>query len=160
VHTSDGGQVVSGVDDITVLKSTGSEFHGFLTDGYTTLQPAEDRILATSVSARWRHRGVGSDWEQSYTAAKAALLGAFADTHSLALQQTLYTMGRTVLEAREELVEVRLALPNKHHFPSDLSPYGLKNNGEVFYAADRPYGLIEGTVLREEAPGALPELPW
>jgi urate oxidase len=47
---------------------------------------------------------------------------------------------------------VRLALPNKHHFLVDLTPFGLDNPGEVFYAADRPYGLIEGTVLRDDAP--------
>jgi urate oxidase len=52
--------------------------------------------------------------------------------------------------------EVRLALPNKHHFVVDLSPFGMENPNETFYAADRPYGLIEGTVLREGAPSAGP----
>ncbi len=63
-------------------------------------------------------------------------------------------MGRRVLEGRPEIAEVRLALPNKHHFVVDLSPFGLANRDEVFYAADRPYGLIEGTVTRDEAPPA------
>ena len=31
-----------------------------------------------------------------------------------------------------------------------LSPFGLENDNEVFYAADRPFGLIEGTVTRDE----------
>jgi urate oxidase len=30
----------------------------------------------------------------------------------------------------------------------DLSFCGLDNPGEVFYAADRPYGLIEATLQR------------
>ena len=30
----------------------------------------------------------------------------------------------------------------------------LDNPGEVFCAADRPFGLIEGAVLREDAPPA------
>jgi urate oxidase len=51
-------------------------------------------------------------------------------------------------------VEVRLSLPNRHHFLVDLAPFGLDNPGEVFLAADRPYGLIEGTVLRDDAPEA------
>jgi urate oxidase len=59
-----------------------------------------------------------------------------------------------VLANRPELAEVRLALPNKHHFLVDLQPFGLDNPGEVFFAADRPYGLIEGTVLRDDAPDA------
>jgi urate oxidase len=42
-------------------------------------------------------------------------------------------------------------MPNKHHFAVDLMPFGLENDNAVFYAADRPYGLIEGTVLRDDA---------
>jgi urate oxidase len=34
----------------------------------------------------------------------------------------------------------------------DLAPFGLENPNEVFVAADRPYGLIEGTVLTDDAP--------
>ena len=63
-------------------------------------------------------------------------------------------MGSRVLEKRPEIVEVRLSLPNKHHLLVDLAPFGLDNPNEVFVAADRPYGLIEGTVLRDDAPPA------
>jgi urate oxidase len=51
---------------------------------------------------------------------------------------------------------VKLSCPNKHHFLVDLEPFGLKNPGEVFFAADRPYGLIQATLQREGAP-AVPE---
>jgi urate oxidase len=67
------------------------------------------------------------------------------------LQQTLYAMGEAALEAHEEVAEVRMAMPNMHHFVVDLSPFGLANDNEVFYAADRPYGLIEGTITRDDA---------
>jgi urate oxidase len=63
-------------------------------------------------------------------------------------------MGRRVLEARAEICEIRFAMPNKHHFTVDLEPFGLDNPQEVFFAADRPYGLIEGTVLADDAPDA------
>ncbi|MGW5053804.1 factor-independent urate hydroxylase [Actinokineospora sp. NPDC004072] len=155
--TADAHWIVSGVTDLTVLNTTGSEFHGFLKDEYTTLAETDDRILATAVTARWRHTGP-TDWALSWTAARAALLGAFASTHSLSLQQTLFTMGRKVLEAGETIAEVRLSLPNKHHFPVDLAPFGLDNPGEVFHAPDRPYGLIEGAVLAPGAPE--PGLAW
>ncbi|HEY0450183.1 factor-independent urate hydroxylase [Actinophytocola sp.] len=160
--TYDGEQawVVSGIADVTVLNTTGSEFHGFHRDRYTTLPEADDRILATAVTARWRHAGHAgtSDWAESYREASRHLLEAFADTHSLSLQQTLHAMGERVLRHRDELVEVRLALPNKHHFLVDLGPFELDNPGEVFFAADRPYGLIEGTVVRDGAPE--PGLAW
>jgi urate oxidase len=82
------------------------------------------------------------------------MLKTFADKHSLSLQQTLYAMGEAVLNARPEVAEVRLSMPNKHHFLVDLSAFGLENDNEVFYAADRPYGLIEGSILRDDAPDA------
>ncbi|MET8994261.1 factor-independent urate hydroxylase [Amycolatopsis sp. NPDC004169] len=143
--------VVSGIDGLTLLKSTGSEFHGFPRDQYTTLAETTDRILATAVTARWRYQGTDIDWAASHGEIRRLLLETFATKHSLSLQQTLYAMGEAVLKAREEVAEVRLSLPNKHHFLVDLSPFGLKNDNEVFYAADRPYGLIEGTVLRDDA---------
>ena len=156
VVTVDGPQawVVSGLTDLTVLKSTGSEFTGFPRDRYTTLPEDRDRILATAVTARWRYASLGLDWDASYTDVRRILLEAFAVKHSLALQQTLYTMGEEVLKAHPEVAEIRMSMPNKHHFLVDLSPFGLPNEREVYYAADRPYGLIEGTVLRDDAPDA------
>lgn len=142
--------VVSGLQDLTVLKSTGSEFTGFLKDEYTTLHEADDRILATALTARWRYAGQdGVDWNAAYGDVRALLLSTFATTYSRALQETLYAMGRAVLEAHDEIAEISFTAPNKHHFLVDLAPFGLDNPGEVFIAADRPYGLIEATVTRD-----------
>ena len=146
--------VVSGIEDLTLLKSTGSEFTGFLTDRYTTLPETTDRILATSLVARWRYDSTDVDWDKSYDAITALLLQRFAEIHSLALQQTLYGMGTAVLEQHPEVAEIRFSAPNKHHFLVDLSPFGTENPGEVFHAADRPYGLIEASVVRDDASDA------
>ena len=156
VVTLDGADrwIVSGLSDLVVLKSTGSEFWGYPKDRYTTLPETTDRILATSVSARWRYAGVEVDFNATFASVRELMLATFARTHSLALQQTLYRMGSDVLEAHPDIVEVRFSMPNKHHFLVDLSPFGLDNPNEVFYAADRPYGLIEGTVVRDDAPPA------
>jgi urate oxidase len=156
VHARDGGgaEVVAGVEDLVLLKSSGSEFWGFLTDPYTTLEPTQDRILATAVRGRWRYADTEQAWDAAFTGARSALAEAFAATHSRSLQQTLYAMGEAVLAACPGACEARFSLPNKHHFLVDLAPFGLDNPGEVFYAADRPYGLIEGTVCRAgAAPG-------
>lgn len=152
--SGDAAWVVSGLTDLVVLKSTGSEFSGFIRDRYTTLAETDERILATAVTAQWRHVGTDADWGKSYAAARHLLLEAFATTHSLSLQQSLYAMGRAVLEDQLGIAEVRMSMPNKHHFLVDLSPFGLDNPNEVFYAADRPYGLIEGVVTRDDAPEA------
>jgi urate oxidase len=154
----DGAWVVGGLTDLVVLKSSGSEFSGYPRDRYTTLPETKDRILATAVTARWRYSATEHDWGKSFSEARRLLLEAFAQKHSLSLQQTLFAMGEAVLKAKPEIVEIRMSMPNKHHFAVDLSPFGLTNENEVFYAADRPYGLIEGTVMRENAPAA--ELAW
>ena len=143
--------VVSGLRDLVVLKSTGSEFKGFLKDRYTTLAEADDRILATSLVARWRYERTNADWNKTFDHIRQVLLETFAVTYSHALQESLYAMGRAVLEAHPEVAEIKFSAPNKHHFLVDLAPFGLENNGEVFIAADRPYGLIEATVCREGA---------
>ncbi len=142
--------VVSGIKDLVVLKSTGSEFKGFLKDEYTTLPEADDRILATSLVARWRYESVdGVDWNGSFQSIRQDLLETFATTYSRALQESLYAMGSAVLKNHPEVAEITFSAPNKHHFLVDLSPFGVENDGEVFIAADRPYGLIEATVQRE-----------
>jgi urate oxidase len=157
-------EVVSGLKDLVVMNSTNSEFWGYAKDRYTTLQEAYDRILATQVSGLWRFNWTGDDqrmpdWDKSYDQVRKHLLQAFAETYSLSLQQTLYQMGSRIIDNRDEIDEVRFSLPNKHHFLVDLSPFGLENDtadGAVYFAADRPYGLIEGTVLRD---GCEPRIP-
>lgn len=156
--------VVGGLKDLMILKSTGSEFHGFLQDPYTVLQPTNDRIMATSLDVGWRFAdsvAAGetdgeTDWEAAYRGIRQILMQTFAEVHSLALQQTLYEMGKAVLEAWPSVAEIRLSAPNKHHFLYDLSRFGLENTNEVFHADDRPYGLIQATVMHDDAADAGP----
>ena len=175
VHDAElGTSIVSGLSDLVVLNTTDSEFWGFARDPYTTMPETTDRMLATEVSASWRFRGSAVngatvdratvdratvdratvDWATAHERATAALLTAFASTYSYSLQQTLYAIGERILAEVPETCEVRLALPNKHHFLVDLEPFGLGNEDEVYFAADRPYGLIEGQVLADDAPDA------
>jgi urate oxidase len=148
--------VLGGLKDLVILKSTGSEFAGFLEDPYTILVPTHDRVMATSLTAKWRFTRTDVNWETTYDGVKQILVKRFAEVHSLALQQTLYEMGKAVLEEFDSIAEVRLSAPNKHHFVYDLSPFGLENPGEVFHADDRPYGLIQASVVRDDAPDAGP----
>jgi urate oxidase len=162
VVTIDAGtpHVVSGLAGLALLKTTGSEFSGFPRDRFTTLAETGDRVLATEVTARWRYIGVDIgvdiDFGAVFPSVRSILLDTFASLHSLALQQTLYAMGEAVLEAHSEIAEIRMSMPNKHHFLVDLTPFGMDNPNTVFHAADRPYGRIEGTVLRDDAPAAGP----
>ena len=151
-----GTSVVSGLRDLTVLNTTASEFWGYPKDAYTTLPETKDRVLATSVNASWRFRpsavAGGVDWGAAFLAAKSAVLATFAGTYTYSLQQMLYAVGTALLSEVPSVCEVRLSLPNKHHYLVDLSPFGLENDREVYLAGDCPYGLIEGTLLADDAP--------
>jgi urate oxidase len=164
VTASDVGEhVVSGLTGLVLLKSTGSEFRDFLVDEWTTLPSTSDRVLATSLTARWRWLQVPTDgYDAAYDEVRGLLVSRFGSLHSLALQQTLWEMGRSVLGARADVAELRMSAPNKHHYLVDLAPFGLENPGEVFVAGDRPYGLIEVVVGRDDvepAPEAWRDLP-
>lgn len=153
-----GEWVVSGLADLVVLKTAGSAFSGYIRDRYTTLEETDERILSTSITARWRHRellGAGG-WDPSFTAVREALLERFAALHSLSLQQTLYEMAAGAVAAAPGVVEVRMSMPNRHHFLVDLTPYGLDNPNQVYRFEDRPYGLIEAQILVPDAPSPGP----
>ncbi|HWT33540.1 MAG TPA: urate oxidase [Microbacterium sp.] len=160
VVADDGGapRVIGGLKELTVLKTTASGFTGYPKDKYTTLAETTDRILATDVSARWRYNTHDVDFNSVYESVSSILLEKFAEKYSYALQTTLFEMGAAVIAAHPEIDEIRFSMPNKHHFVVDLSPFGQENPNEVFFAADRPYGLIEASVQREGA--TLDDAAW
>ena len=129
------------------MKTAKSAFEGFPRDRYTTLPETADRILATAVRATWRYSrpdvAFGDLWDQ----ARRVLLKAFAEHDSRSVQHTLHAMGEAVLEALE-VEEIHLSMPNRHHIPMDLRPFGMESRNEIFVATAEPYGLIEGTVRR------------
>ena len=69
-----GEWVVGGLKDLVILKSTGSEFAGFLSDPYTILEPTHDRVMATSLVAQWRftklRRGGSVEWDERTPASR------------------------------------------------------------------------------------------
>ncbi len=142
-------EIESGLEDLYVLKTTGSGWSGFLREQYTTLPETDDRILATVVSAIWSYAsGEAVDYSAVWEGARSAILEAFGDHWSPSVQFTLRRIGEAVLEARPEIERIHLSLPNRHHLLFDLARFGLENANEIFHATSEPYGLIEGTVQR------------
>jgi urate oxidase len=151
--TCDRGQsplVTGGVRGARVLKTTGSAFSGYLVDEFTTLPETRDRIMATTIEATWGVTGAGVDHGRLAREVPATFLARFA-THddSESVQHTMHAMGTAVLDAHAEVTWIRFRLPNEHHILVDLSPYGRDNPNEVFLVGDRPYGVIEGAVVRD-----------
>ena len=140
--------VWGGIADLLILKSARSAFTGFIRDDLTTLLETDDRILATSLTATWEYRHADSDFSLIWGVVRQTLLESFAAHDSASVQHTMYAMGEAVLARADEVVEIHLVMPNKHHLPVDLSVFGLENRNEIFVATDEPFGLIEATIAR------------
>jgi urate oxidase len=143
-----GATVQAGVEELTLMLTRGSAFSGFDRDRYTTLAETEDRIMATKVACRWRYGPGGLDYDAAFEVVLATLLRVFADHFSPSVQASIWLMGEAALEAHPELEEIHFALPNLHHWPVDLAPFGLRNDGQIYVASSEPHGLIEATVVR------------
>jgi urate oxidase len=147
-----GTSVEAGIEDLTVLKTTKSAFVGFERDRYTTLRDAEDRIMATRITATWGYEpGTVDDtfdFDAAHDRAVDRLLATFAEHTSPSVQTSIWIMAGAMLDADPAIAWVRMILPNLHHWSVDLAPFGLENRGEVFVATTEPHGLIDATVHR------------
>ena len=146
-------EVVAGIDDLTVMKTTKSAFAGFDRDLYTTLPEVDDRLMATKIRATWGYRadvagGDGFDFDAAWKRASVALMDSFADHFSPSVQASIWIMGTAMLDAERSIDWVRMVLPNLHHWTVDLAPFGLDNPGEVFVSTTEPHGLIDATIHR------------
>lgn len=120
-----GIDINSSINGLTVLKSTGSQFWGFLRDEFTTLKETWDRILSTDVSANWQWRRFnsvsevkanGAKFDTTWEAARAITLKTFAEDNSASVQATMYKMGEQILATAPLLETVEYELPNNHYF--------------------------------------------
>ncbi|ETI22805.1 uricase [Cladophialophora carrionii CBS 160.54] len=158
-----GIELKSGISDLLVLKSTGSQFHSFVRNDFTTLPEVWDRILSTSVDANWNWSTFSSleavkknvvKFDETWSKAREITFRLFALEESPSVQNTMYKMCEQILAAQPLLQTVDYSLPNKHYFEIDLSwHHGLKNTGkdaEVYAPQSDPNGLIKCTVARDE----------
>jgi urate oxidase len=141
--------VTSAIAGLVILKSSRSGFSDFPRDEYTLLQETDDRILSTSLDARWDyHDSESADFAAVRSRIRRGMLDAFADHESRSVQHTLYWMGEAALAAAPEITRIHLRMPNKHYLLVNLEPFGLDNPNVVFLPIDEPAGMIEGTVSR------------
>ncbi|KAL2114205.1 hypothetical protein VUR80DRAFT_132 [Thermomyces stellatus] len=160
ISRQDGISITSGITGLSVLKSTGSAFHGFVRDEYTTLPETWDRILSTDINCgwSWHFADLGAveaavpKFDKAFDDARAIVMKTFAEDESASVQNTMYKMCQQILDAAPDVQTVNFALPNKHYFEVDLSWHkGLKNTGkdaEVYAPQSGPNGLIKCEVSR------------
>jgi urate oxidase len=149
VQTDKTIDVASGIKDLLILKTTDSAFKDYIRDQYTTLKETNDRILSTFCEIEWDYVSTDVDFTLMYNDIRGCLLKTFSAHKSLSVQHTLYAMGEDVLHSFSSVKEITLKMPNKHHIPANLEPFGMENKNEIFIATDEPYGYITGTVTRD-----------
>ncbi|RMJ24107.1 hypothetical protein PHISP_05035 [Aspergillus sp. HF37] len=156
-----GVDIRTSIRDLKVLKSTNSQFWGFVRDEYTRLPETWDRILSTDVSADWtwkRFSGLdevranASKFEPTYEKARDITFKTFAADNSASVQNTMYKMSDQILAAQPLVEVIDYSLPNNHYFEIDMSWHkGVQNTGknaEVYAPQSNPNGLIKCTVSR------------
>lgn len=160
ISRAGGVELTSGMAGLSVLKSTGSAFHSFVRDEYTTLPEVWDRILSTDVDCGWKWKfadlaavqAAVPKFDKAFDDARAIVMKTFAEDVSASVQNTMYKMCEQILDAAPDVLTVNFALPNKHYFEIDLSWHkGLKNTGkdaEVYAPQSGPNGLITCEVSR------------
>lgn len=158
-------QITSGIKDLTVLKSTGSMFHGYHNCEYTSLKETWDRIMSTDVDATWtwipakvatvaqvQAMADKGEFDNTFKLARTVTLELFALENSASVQASMYNMSERILKEAPLLDTVSYSLPNKHYVELDLSWHkGLKNVGkdaEVYVPLSNPNGLIKCSVRR------------
>jgi urate oxidase len=141
--------VSAGIDDLHVLKTTNSGWANFLEGGYRTLKDTDDRILATSITASWDYREPSGDFGPWWDGVHEQIGRTFTDHFSPSVQNTIWRMGRAILERFEQIERISFTLPNKHHILYDLAPFGIDNDREIYWVTVEPYGLIRATVERD-----------
>ena len=140
--------IASGIDGLTILKTTKSAFTGYIKDKLTTLKPATDRIFGTSATVTWDYSVDAPDYASVRARTLQALLKEFAAHHSMSVQHTLFDMGKAALDAAPEIARITLMMPNLHHLLANLSPFGQDNPNHIFVPIDEPHGSIEATIER------------
>lgn len=163
IRKGKGIDIRSGIVGLLVLKSTGSQFHGFVRDEYTTLPEVWDRILSTDVDCGWSWKTFSGlmavkaaipKFDKAWSDARTITMKTFAEEDSPSVQNTMYKMCGSILDAVPEVENVDYSLPNKHYFEIDLSWHkGLKNTGknaEVYAPQSGPNGLIQVNVARSQ----------
>jgi urate oxidase len=141
--------VRAGLENLTILKTAGSGFAGFIKDSLTTLPEASDRLFGTAVRARWNYVEPSVPFVALRSKIRGILLRVFAAHKSKSVQHTLYAMGETVLATVPEIEDIELTMPNKHCLLVDLSRFGQDNPNEIFVPIDEPHGYIEARIRRQ-----------
>lgn len=158
-------RLTSGIEGLSILKTTKSGFEGFIRDQYTMLPETRERMMATEVTASWRYSFESLSslplkplyFTERYMDVKEVLLNTFfgpskEGVYSPSVQATLYEMAKAVLGRFPDISFIQLKMPNLHFLPVNLpskdKPVIVKFADDVYLPTDEPHGTIQATLSR------------
>jgi urate oxidase len=154
-------EVRSGLQGLTVLKTTQSGFEGYHRDSYTLLPETTERCMATQMKVEWGYAD-GFNGVVDYAAVRAKLRSevmrgffgpAKGGVYSVSLQATIYDAGCLVLQAIPAVQRISIYTPNMHMIPflplkqlggDTAAPFA----DDVYVSTSDPAGTIHCTVSR------------
>jgi len=144
--------VESGVENLNLIKTTGSSFEHFYRDSYTTLPEAHDRLFGTNVSIVWKYGKYenDTDFDMIWKKVEEFLFVSFAEEFSVSVQQTMYSVAEKVMKNIPEIEWIKLTLPNLHNWTVDFTKLGLQNTPDLLTPVNEPHGLIQATFARKQ----------
>ncbi len=142
-------KVLSGLNNLSILKTTNSGFEGFIKDSLTTLPETKDRILATAMRAQWSYTSAALNFDTVRNAIRETMLRTFANHDSKSVQHTLYAMAESALQAVPEISDIEITMPNKHCLLVDLSRFAQDNPNTVLVPTAEHSGYNKARVRRK-----------
>lgn len=152
----DGAKIVyfsSGIQDVDLMKITGSSFQGFYQDEYTQLPEVKDRNLFINVDIDWTYlddKDGASLNTTNYVPAEQVrdiAVTILDDLLDQSIQDLVYNIGLRILERFPQLHDVSFSATNKS--PSELKDVKAKN-GKVYTPPVPAYGFQAFTVTRDD----------
>ena len=149
--TSNGQQVavVSGLENLTIMRSSGfGPARKGLDDG-TGKQDGLQRLLVGTLAAKWTYTSGDVTFGPYRQGIRAAIVETLGCHGRRSVQHTLYSIADVVLASYQEIADVTLALQERPYRPADLFNAGMENPDDLFVMVDEPLGVVEVTIERD-----------
>jgi len=148
--TSNGQQtaVVSGLDQLTVMRTSGFGPRRRRDEDDTGLQDGLQRLLVATIAAKWTYSSSDVTFGPYRQGVRTAILETFAAHASRSVQFTLYAIADVVLGLVPEIAQITLSVHERPYRPADLFSAGIENPDDLFLALEEPVGEVEVTVER------------
>lgn len=117
-------EISSSIIGLSLFKSTGSQFHGFIRDQFTTLPEVWDRIFSTDINCTWTWKlyesidavkSISPQFDRTWIDIRNITMRIFAEDESLSVQSTMFKMCSQILQTFSDVSDVEYKLPNKHY---------------------------------------------